>query len=371
MMRRSSSHYVPILKGRLGELNALNRVDKAMAAKYTPLVEFVAAGDEIFDDSGEPTRARVEQSVMKSLERFEKYWPVAENVFIDMHNLPTFEGYAPIVNVIESFPQEQVIPVLRPSDANDRPLVKELRGTLNTYGKEELCIRLADEDLEERDEPISLHIDRLLDTFAVEPETVHLVVDFGYISEESAAFAGRIARLVIMELPHLNRWKSLTLAAGGFPSNLDSVHPGTFAPLPRREVALWRTVKDRLPKNMRIPGFGDYAIAYPKQQAGVAFAPAPQIRYTAPDDWLVMKGRKSDRRGNAQFYDISRQLTKHPNFTPDLSWGDREIQLKAQFAGFDPPPPGAGPGNAMIWRALGTSHHIAFVSQRLTIEGGP
>ncbi|WP_139335294.1 beta family protein [Mycobacterium sp. GA-1841] len=371
-MRRSDNHYIPILKGRLGELNAISKVAADVSGDYTPLIEFVASTDEILDENGEPSRISVEKSVMRSIGRLEKYWPKANDVMVDLHGLPTFEGYSPIVTVIEQFGAESVIPVCRPSDLKDETgMLRRLRSTLSTYDRKNICIRLADEDLEERDEPISSYIDNLLDTLIAEPENIDLIVDFGPVDAESSGFKARIARLVISELPHINRWKSVTLAAGGFPATLDSVPPQSLDRLPRSEVKMWQTVRMRLSGNGRVPAFGDYAIAYPRQLAGVGFAPAPQIRYTTPESWLILKGRKADRRSNAQFFDICGEIVSNPDFTPGLSWGDEQIRDKSRYAHVSPIPPSASPGNAMMWRAIGTSHHIGLVIDRLTKLGEP
>lgn len=371
-MRRKDEHYIPILKGRLGEFRALKEVDDSVAGRYTPLIEFVASGDEFYDEDGNPTRSAVERSIIDFGERLRKHWPKSHDLMVDLRAAPTFDGYIPMVTLLEQFEEEALIPVCRPSDLLDQnDPIRQIRNTLSLLNRTGICIRLADEDLEERDEPISKYLYNLLEKFHTSPENVDLVVDFGAVNEESAAFAARIARLVVMDLPYLDRWRSITLAAGAFPANLDSVPAFALTELPRSDAAMWLAVKQRLRDGMRVPSFGDYAIAYPRQLAGVPFAPAPQVRYTVAGSWLVLKGRRSDRRSNAQFFDISAQIMAHRGFTPDLSWGDRQIHSKAMYADVDPLPVTANPGNAMIWRAIGTSHHIAWVIDRLARVGEP
>jgi hypothetical protein len=134
---------------------------------------------------------------------------------------------------------------------------------------------------------------------------------------------------------------------------------------------MYRTVRDRIGERHRVPAFGDYAIASPLQAVGAGFAPAPQIRYTVAENWLVLKGRKANRPGNFQFLDICDRVSTHPEFTRELSWGDRQIEEKARYAHTEPVPTAVTPGNAMVWRAIGTSHHMALVIDTLTRAGGP
>lgn len=147
--------------------------------------------------------------------------------------------------------------------------------------------------------------------------------------------------------------------------------PGSLADKPRWEITTFGNLRARLRSNLRRPSFGDYGVAYPRTSAPVAFAPAPQIRYTTAEAWLILKGRKNNRRGHAQFFDICQQIAQRPEFTPTLSWGDRQISANAKLAHVEPPPPDARPGNATTWRAIGTSHHMALVINRLTTVGEP
>jgi hypothetical protein len=370
---RSENHYVPILKGRMGELTALRNVIEEQRGKFTPLIEFVPQGDEL-DDDGEPDHARVNATVTRTIERLQRAWPESTDVIVDVHALPPVAGYYPVANVIDHFhrlDQSQVIPTCRPQDADDPGLLERLHDSLSVFADRNLCIRLSDEDLDERDEPIAASLEQLLAAIETTPENVDLVVDFGAVNETSASFAARIGRLIISDLPYLDNWKSLTVAAGGFPSSLDDVTPESLTEKPRWELTTYGNLRDRLRGRLRVPSFGDYAVAYPRQTAGVAFAPAPQIRYTATEGWLILKGRKNNRRGHAQFMDICETITQHAEYTPDLSWGDRTIAANAQFAHVDPLPETARPGNATTWRAIGTSHHLGLVIHRLTTVGAP
>lgn len=372
-MQRSNTHYVPILKARLGEFTAASRSDPEIAGNYTPLFECVPSGQE-FDDEGEALRPGLENSVQLFGDRLQRYWPGSKDLIVDTHALPNMQDLYPIVELMDRFgPQDPLIPACRPVDTDDPGLIEALREALGRYESQNICIRLSDEDIDERDEPIAESLDRVLNQLEVAPESVDIVIDFGAVTNDSINLAARVARLVIIDLPRLDEWRSITLAAGSFPSNLTSDAPYTINEHPRLEVNLWRTVRDRLRDRMRMPSFGDYAIAYPQQLAGVPFAPAPQIRYTTPENWIVLKGRRTNRRGSAQFFDICGQIVNRPEFTRDLSWGDRTIASKAEYAGVeaDQIPTGVTSGNAMSWRAIGTSHHFALVIDRLTTQGEP
>lgn len=373
-MRRDENHYIPILKARLGEFTALNNMSAEIGSRYTPLIEFIPTGNEVGDD-GEPDRAELAASVSKTLDRLDRYWPTSVDLMVDAHALPTMRDLYPVVTAMRRFgPANPIIPVCRPADTEDPELLEQISSALGEYDDRNVCIRLSDDDLvDDRDEPVAEMLGRVLEALDVPNENADLVVDFGAVTSDSAGFAARIARLVIIDLPDPDAWRSITLAAGGFPSNLDAVPPYSVTEAPRLELNMWRSVRDRIGNRMRTPCFGDYAIAYPGQLAGVPFAPAPQIRYTANEGWLILKGRKTNRRANAQFFDICGEIVARPEFTEGLSWGDEQIATKAAYADvdIDAVPPTVTPGNAMVWRAIGTSHHLGLIIDRLTTQGEP
>lgn len=98
-MTREQSHYIPILKWRLGEFNALIQVDDRLRMAYTPLIELVPSGDE-FDDDGENDPQGIILSVNKSIERLDKYWPRSGDCIIDAHGIPEAGGVYPAEMVV-------------------------------------------------------------------------------------------------------------------------------------------------------------------------------------------------------------------------------------------------------------------------------
>jgi hypothetical protein len=371
-MPNDHRHYVPILKGRLGEFTALSNTASDVLDRFTPLLEVVPGAVE-FDDDGDPTPESVTADVTRFIDRAVAKW-ANRPMIVDASLLPGSPGARPpIVELIEGCRRrgQPVVPVVRPSDSDD--LIGGVRdaaggGTL-AITPSSACIRLAGEDLDDTNVPLAEAINRVLGVLAMRPDEIDLVLDFGAVSDEQAAgFAARIARLTLGELPYVDDWHTLALAAGAFPTDLNAVQPNVLSAITRYDAGIWRGVRGRV--TGRVPSFADYAIAHPVMPATAGFAPAPQLRYTVSQEWLVMKGRKTDRRGAQQFFDICRAVANHPEFTPDLSWGDRRIAMTTErdddSLAQDP-----GTGNAMTWRAIGTSHHIAFVVNRLATRDEP
>jgi hypothetical protein len=352
--------YMPILKGRAGELRALEEVSETTASQMTPLVEIPLVADE--SDSEDPLTSEITGDVGKFAADIKRRWSPDRRVVFDASVIPSSRYNNPTVDLINAFARDDytVTPTVRPSD--DEEILKSIGATIHEWHIESACIRLSGDDLDPSDVPLEVSIRRTLDWLRVSPHEVDVVLDFRSVTDENAiSFMARIARLVLAELPHIDQWRTLVCAAGAFPPDLNAVQSEVVTELPRHDAAMWNAVRERT--RGRTPIFGDYGIAYPGQAAGVPFAPAPQLRFTSERNWVVMKGRRQDRRGARQFYEICERIASAAVVDPQLSWGDNYVYEAARSArsGND----SVRTGNAMIWRAIGTSHHLAYVANRL------
>lgn len=364
---RAVPHYIPILKGRLGELKALEQTTHDRWQRFTPLVEAVAGDADLADEDVLSAVTSLNETLRQFALRLTQRWPEDRALIIDAGLISSPEPtYNPMAQLVEEFRYagRKIRPTVRPSDTDD--VLASVAEAMRNHQIGDACIRLAGEDLDDVDEPIAVGIERVLRIVGIPPQAIDLVLDFGAVPDErTAALASRIARLVIGELPHRDGWRTLVVASGAFPADLNMIQPGVPGELPRHDVDLYRRVRDRAE---RLPDYGDYAIAHPALASGAGFAPAPQIRYTVDESWTVIKGRRSDRRGAAQFFDICEQLTRLHEVDAAASWGDWYIAEAAANAG-EIPQGQVTSGNAMTWRAIGTNHHIAHMVSALASRG--
>ncbi|MBN8226697.1 hypothetical protein JYK02_04155 [Corallococcus macrosporus] len=112
---------------------------------------------------------------------------------------------------------------------------------------------------------------------------------------------------------------------------------------------------------MQLSNYGDYAIQ------GVLLPPhdaamhpgSPNIRHTANDHWLVVRGEALKRHGYDQYTGLATYLMEHECYSGrTFSKGDDYIFGCAGGA--------ETPGSPGVWRRMGTNHHIAKVLKQLT-----
>lgn len=152
------------------------------------------------------------------------------------------------------------------------------------------------------------------------------------------------------------------LASGAYPSSLQSVGQGV-AELRRDDWLQWSLVAAKLSE---IPvGFSDYVCTCPTWSDTETVKRGPNaIRYATYDSWLVVRGSESSAAEAIRLAKLF-LITFGERFEgADFSLGDRQIVLKAANA--QPPRFSVSPAKH-LWEAL--IHHISFVVKRQYVGG--
>lgn len=349
------TRYVPILKGRAGELDALRDVQMQTRQVMFPLVEF-APKDESDDPAG------VRKVCETTIDTLRGRHPDPLQLDGGLFDLDAeVDAGLGVVGLLANMARAQMLtaqPVLRVADP-DRAVI-EAAGA-HDVDRRGLTIRLGGEDLDEDPEALDAMLQDLLNRTQTGRRDVDLLLDLGPVDGDVAVRGGaRLVTSLIRDLPDIGQWRSLTVASGAFPVDLSQFTAWVVGERPRYDAQLFdRVTSKRLPRQ---PDYGDYAVAHPALTLGVAFSPPPQLRYTAAGHWLVLRGRKNDPTGNAQFQRICTIIAGRPEFA-----GTPVGRADARIAAGSP----EGVGNGTTWRAIGTTHHLDYVALRLTMLGEP
>ena len=354
LMPLDAMHYVPLLRAKQGELQALEHADTATRGRMTPLVDILS------DDTD-----NAERDLERLANRLREGWGTQDRVIVDLNSLgdaTTSSGQHVVEYLHDSLRTAGVmsVPTAWITASATYQAAVASAAALDARG---VCLRVTTEDLANTSN-LATDVNNSLGALGVVANDVDLVIDMGPVDAATVNLHVALLGVVLPTFPSLNDWRSFTLASGGFPINLDAFGPYAAGVTPRYDAQLWRRLAAHsLPRR---PGYGDYGVTHPQSLAAGPWRGAPNLRYVLDDDWYVIKGRANSPRGNYDFHDIcaaAASATPSPLSQAGFSWGDTEIRRCSVGQG--------GPGGGTQWRAWATSHHLALVTERLATLGEP
>ncbi|MDX6699475.1 MAG: hypothetical protein QOE65_2872 [Solirubrobacteraceae bacterium] len=358
-----AAHYVPVLKGRAGEFAALREADERVRSSLTPLIEIPPVP---WDFEAERPAKNTGDHVAGIAEALRGAWGIERRLFLDAALLASedlIEGRHPLAHVVESTRGLGVLVVPVWGLERGTPYLDAVRDAIAS-DERGACLRLESDDLEEP-EDMPERIRGALNAVGLGPSDTDLIVDLGAITAEQR-WTGATARLLLSALPTPQDWRSLTLVASSFPLDLSGFQRETIGSTPRAEWQMWRALHARRHRLDRLPTFGDYAISHPapREVDPRIIQRSASIRYTVDEDFLIAKGRSVRLHGAEQQHDLAATLAERPEYHGEsFSAGDRHIAACARRE--------TGPGNAMTWRRVGTSQHLAYVTSQIANLAGP
>lgn len=354
------THYVPVLKGKEGEYLALRELTDSVKDRLTPLIEIPSIP---YDFINETVAKTVDQHLARVIEKIGTCWGADRDLFMDLDLIPPDEvmsdGSQPLKFIFDSARAVglRLIPVTGVNRASDyQDAVREAK---DNDGRG-VCIRIESDDLVDFAD-LATKLTDLLGDLDLTTFDADLIIDLEAISPLNPT--GPIllaANSIIANLPLVRDWRTLTLAATAFPQDLSNLSPRTATLIPRTEWIVWQTLAARRERILRLPTFGDYAIAHPvpNEIDPRLLKMSAQLRYTTDNDWLIFKERNVRDYGYEQFNEICRTLISRPEYKgAAFSWGDNAINVCAG--------PGSNPGNATTWRRIGTNHHLTFAVDQI------
>lgn len=345
-------HYVPILKWKMGEYQALSRLDDRTKGGLTPLIEIPPIG---YDFETGRERRSADDHLADFGKRLRAKWD-GRRCFLDLKYVDPAtrmgSGAHFVQVVFEDIRSEgaQAVPVV--SLDSDAPFLNAVAAE-NLIDGRGVCVRLR---LEDFDRPAFAGlIESLLRRLAVGWAEADLVVDFAAPNYTPIAAFVRQMEAIVSMIPALNRWRSFTIAGTSFPGPAVAVTP-PFQLFPRREWEVYQSFVSRIEGSGRIPTFGDYATALPDQQEldMRIIKPVAKLRYTTPAAWHIARGTPVRTNGFGQYRDMCATVMNQPYFDgATFSAADEYIAECA--AGRVPT------GNLSTWVWVGTNRHLTRV----------
>jgi len=361
-MATTELDYVPVLKWRQGEYQALLRLDEGHRRRVVPLIELTPPE---YDFEEGKLKKTLEKQLEPFARRLRAKWG-NQPAFLETVLLKPTErlpgGVHPLTYLLDGSRADgaHLIPVT----GLDRDLAHynavAAAVLIDGYG---IAVRCSLDEIADPDFPTRLN--RLMRELEVDTSHVDLIVDLAAKNFEPLDDLASLVSGLFLSDPIYKEARSLVLIGTSFPASMGDIKPPRQT-VPRQEWLLYKKVVENLPGDFGLPTFGDYAISsadIPKGDMRL-LKPAATVRYTIDDAWLITKGSNVRDNGFEQFRDrCGDVLASGVAFPPGYSAGSDYV--RGCYAETEKT------GNLTTWRWVGTNHHITKVVDDLASLFGP
>jgi hypothetical protein len=362
LMILTSDMYVPAIRWRQGEYQALHRLTNRTKERVVPLITIPEVE---FDFEERRPKKSVQEHVHPFAARYKSKW-ANRPAWVGVHKSIVLSKmddgrdiFTYVFDELRAF-QASAVPAI-PLGANPSTV-----GAVAAIVKRDCLGAAISVRLEDLMKPTPTAVIRtLVATLRADLSNTDLIIDLGAPNfEPYVTFSGALI-MALRRLSDLDVFRNFVLIGTGIPETFKDVGRG-FDEIPRHDWLFYQTLIAKLPAGMRRPTFGDYTIVHPN------FAPvdmrkiksAGKIVYTTPRNWAIRKGG-AFRDNPAQMHDHCADLVKRPIFKgASYSSGDDYIAKCAVRR--------EGPSNQTRWKDVAINHHITHVLDDLsTFDGHP
>ena len=356
-----SQKYIPCLRWKLGEYQAVSKLSPSTRDSILPILEVSEFGSDIeYDFEANKRPQTLDKHLSMFTTRVKSKWGTSE-CFLDMRYIPHSQaledGRSPTDFVFDDLKAKNVhfIPVIRFQE--DQFYEATLHNFVNGE-RRGFCLRVNLDEFGEDD--FETNAEELLQRYRLVFSECDLILDLGAINFEPIDIFSNLLTNMMKSKPELRRWMNFGLIGTSFPQTLSGLQRG-ISFLPRNEWVLYKSLIKGLQKEgVRVPIFGDYVINNPKlQKIDMRIVkPKANIRYSIADKWLIARGDNVRDYKFFQFQQLCQSIieTQHYCGQP-YSYGDDYIFRCAQGI--------AKTGSLSTWREVGTNHHIEMVVRDL------
>jgi len=342
-------HYVPILRHKAAEMEALRFLAPEDKRRMTPLMELPPTLLEVKRRKGLINRDLFMETAKQIAANWGHY-PFFVDFFLIDALFKSTKGKHPLWLLSESARtlRLSLIPV---TGLGRPPTYQEAIAQVVATDRRGVCIRLSEIDL--RNPSLEKVLRGLISQFKLQPKQVDILIDFGLIGAQSMNLSE-----ICYRMPLLSSWRTFTVACGSFPKDLSDFEKNLQHELPRRDWLYWFDQIKSGPVLPRRPSFGDYTIQHPIYSEPIKGGnPSASIRYTAENYWVIMRGeglRNEGGPGFAQYWANASLLSGRAEFKGQgFSKGDEYIYKIGQQT--------KKTGNPQKWLLAGINHHLTFV----------
>jgi len=349
--------YVPILRWKGSEKDALLKLRPLERNAITPLIEFVMPNPKMNKERSiilKDSRAVLVDSLPSVAQDILRCWG-KEPVFIDVHLIDEdlkSKALSAILHSCNGLGIE-AIPIICSATIDESRELRTVAVAFSKISHNGACFRLGRKDIKNGN--LENSIVGFINRNGLDVGSLDVLVDLGIVNDKDDPV---LIANDLSHLPMLKDWRSFILSGGAHPKDLTLLRKHERHQLPRHDWMLWKGIAGQLTL-VRRPIFSDYTIQYPIYES--KYIPgmniSASIRYTSDDTWEILRGEglknpKGDKY--VQYIAWARLLIEQDFYKGcAYSFGDEYVNDKAA-------PDNIKTGSVQTWLCAGINHHLVL-----------
>jgi len=358
-MKFDHRHYIPCLRWKMGEYQAVYTLSDTKKRMFTPLIEVPEIGWDFEENKEKKTiDEHLSDFVLKKI--YKKWGNTF--CFVDLKliglSVRMKNGIHPLKYVFDDLRKEECSAI--PVTGLDRDKAyQQVVTRILTKDNSGVCLRISIEEAAKNS--FRKEINSSLSALDIQANNCDLIIDLGAPNFLPLDGFSMVIQQIVSKLPYLNDWRTFTVLSTSFPATMAGIKKGGEV-VTRHEWQLYKIlVADLRKAKLRLPTFGDHTISHPQvlDMDMRLLKPNATIKFTIDDGWYIVKGNNVKDYGYEQFHGLSEQvLAFHHYRDSTFSWGKEYIRKCANRS--------AKRGNLTKWVQVGTNHHIEKVTQDIS-----
>ena len=344
--------YVPIVKGKRNDIEAVSRLSDEVRGLIKPLVEAMPVDRK---------KGAIEEHINKFVHYIVKYLPSGE-MFVDFYGLLPDEklkdGSNKIIagfNLLKNC--GRAITPTYGLERND-DLWVQLKSVVRNFDQG-FCFRISLDDLDDKSEETWTQVIERASDMGLSPSQVDIVIDLRFVGDKDEIDLKNLVIDFLALNAKASKYRSVTVIGSSALKTVKEIGKDSVGEVNRIELGLWLALRRDVDESMQLL-FGDYGVVHPDF---IDVGPNPntnaKIRYTVGSRILYFRGHGLRRpvKDYAQYHDIAAKVCADKRYLgANVSYGDSYVDQCARKL--------IKHGSPSTWVRADMNHHISYTAHQ-------
>ncbi len=343
--------YTPIVKGKMYDLKALNKLSPLAKTRIKPLVEAMP----------KPAEVSLDEHLEKLVHYLVKYYPKGD-LFVDFYGLlpdeKTTQGISGVIAGCRLMMAKGRAVTPCYGFSRDDSIWQEMSKVVTDLGRG-FCFRIDVDDLDDAAQDTWAQIIERSAELGLDAPQIDLVIDLRDVRDVEKTHLQDLCLDFLATNPSWPKYRSISVVGSSALKSVGKIPVDGFDDIERNELHVWALLQFELGPTKKLV-FGDYGVVHPDFSDAVNNKNKnSKIRYTSGSKIRYFRGhRLADPPGFKHYHVLAERVRSSDLYRGrDFSFGDQYIDDCADL--------NSGSGNLPTWVLADMNHHLEYSAAQI------